>query len=142
MSTRTIQNVATETGLSADTLRYYERVGILPDIARSESGHRRFSENDIGWIKFVQCLRATGMPIEQLHQYAQLMQQGDSTARERLQLLEDHRRVIENEMRELGTALELVQGKIASYEAVLRGVTDDPPKHRPPVRRVRVRTAG
>ena len=86
--TRSIQGAATETGLSADTLRYYERIGVLPGIARTSSGHRRFSEGDIGWIKLVQCLRATGMSIQELHRYAMLMQEGDSTAEERLQLLE------------------------------------------------------
>src|SRR5215204_2498007 len=104
--TRSIQGAATETGLSADTLRYYERIGVLPGIARTSSGHRRFSEGDIGWIKLVQCLRATGMSIEELHRYAMLMQQGDSTAEERLQLLEEHRARIKHDLQELETALE------------------------------------
>jgi len=139
--TRTIQGAATETGLSADTLRYYERIGILPGIARSESGHRRFSEVDMGWIKLVQCLRATGMPIEDLHTYAVLMQQGDSTASERLQLLEGHRRRIKDDMQELTTALELVERKIAGYaELLAHGLVVEPPDHRPAPRRVRVRT--
>src|SRR5512141_2608475 len=118
----TIQRAADETGLSADTLRYYERIGILPGIARSESGHRRFSEGDLGWIRLVQCLRATGMSIEDLHRYAELMQQGDSTAPERLRLLEDHRRRIKDEMRELETALALVERKIAGYAEIAGGV--------------------
>jgi len=139
----TIQRAAAETGLSADTLRYYERIGVLPGIARSQSGHRRFSENDIGWIKLVQCLRATGMPIEDLHRYALLMQQGDSTAGERLRLLEEHRRRIRSDLRELKTALELVDHKIAGYDQMLRaGLTVEPPDHRPGPRKVRVRPAG
>src|SRR5215207_9867094 len=113
--TRTIQSAAAETGLTRDTLRYYEKIGILPGIARSESGHRRFSEDDMGWIKLVQCLRATGMPIEDLHAYAELAQQGDSTAGERLRLLHDRRRRIKEDMSELATALELVELKIAGY---------------------------
>jgi DNA-binding transcriptional MerR regulator len=141
--TMTIQRASAETGLSADTLRYYERIGVLPGIARSESGHRRFSENDIGWIKLVQCLRATGMPIEDLHRYAMLMQQGDSTAAERLRLLEDHRRRIRSDLRELKTALELVERKIAGYDHLLRaGLNVEPPEHRPSPRKVRVRSAG
>jgi DNA-binding transcriptional MerR regulator len=140
--TRTIQRASAETGVSADTLRYYERIGILPGIARSESGHRRFSDNDLGWIKLVQCLRATGMPIEDLHQYAMLMQHGDSTAAERLQLLEDHRRRINEDMRELTAALELVERKIAGYDEILaKGLTVEPPDHRPAPRKVRVRKA-
>ena len=132
---RTIQGAADETGLSADTLRYYERIGILPGIARSESGHRRFSEDDLGWIRLVQCLRATGMSIEDLHRYAQLMHEGDSTAPERLRLLDAHRRRITDEMRELETALELVERKIAGYAEIAGGVVVDPPDGRPIVRR-------
>src|SRR2546423_13785918 len=140
--TRPIQRAAAETGLSADPLRYYERIGILPGIARSGSGHRRFSEDDMGWIKLVQCLRSTGMPIEDLHRYAELMQQGDATADERLGILEAHRRRIKNEMSELGIALELVERKISGYHALLAaGLNVEPPDHRPQPRKVHLRTA-
>ena len=138
--TRSIQGAASETGLSADTLRYYERIGVLPGIARTRSGHRRFSEGDIGWIKLVQCLRATGMSIEELHRYAMLMQEGDSTAEERLQLLVEHRARIKHDLQELETALELVERKIAGYDVPLRrGLKGEPPDHRPSPRKVRVR---
>jgi len=140
--TRTIQDAAAETGVSRDTLRYYEKIGILPGIARSQSGHRRFSDDDMGWIKLVQSLRATGMPIEDLHAYAELMQQGDSTAGERLRLLHEHRRRIKADMAELSTALELVERKISGYDEVLRrGINVEPPDHRPAPRRVRLRKA-
>jgi DNA-binding transcriptional MerR regulator len=138
---RTIQDAAAETGVSRDTLRYYERIGILPGISRSKSGHRRFSDDDMGWIKLVQCLRATGMPIEDLHAYAELVQQGDATAPERLRLLQDHRHRIKEDMQELTIALELVERKIAGYDEVLaRGLNVNPPDHRPAPRRVRIRT--
>jgi DNA-binding transcriptional MerR regulator len=140
--TRTIQDASEETGVSRDTLRYYERVGILPGIARSASGHRRFSDEDMGWIKLVQCLRATGMPIEDLHAYAELAQQGDATAAERLRLLHEHKRRIEADMQELATALELVDHKIEGYDRLLADrLTEDPPDHRPKPRRVRVTSA-
>jgi DNA-binding transcriptional MerR regulator len=141
--TFSIQKASAETGLSPDTLRYYERIGVLPGVARSPSGHRRYAESDIGWIKPVQCLRATGMPIEELHRYATLIQQGDSTAEQRLELLEAHRKRITDEMRDLTTALELVDRKIAGYDALLRnGLTAAPPNRRPAPRKVRVRPAG
>jgi DNA-binding transcriptional MerR regulator len=137
---RSIQDASAETGVSRDTLRYYEKIGILPGIARSRSGHRRFTDDDMGWIKLVQCLRATGMPIEDLHAYAELMQQGDSTAGDRLRILERHRRRIKDDMAELRTALELVERKIAGYDEVLaRGLNVEPPDHRPAPRRVRMR---
>jgi DNA-binding transcriptional MerR regulator len=137
--TRTIQRAAAETGVSRDTLRYYEKIGILPGIGRSESGHRRFTDDDMGWIKLVQCLRSTGMPIEDLHAYAELVQRGDSTAAERLQLLENHRERIQGEMQELATALELVERKIAGYDRLIARGDLEPPDHRPAPRKVRVR---
>src|SRR3954454_22328106 len=103
---RSIQRAAAETGLSADTLRYYERIGILPGIGRSQSGHRRFTDDDMGWIKLVQCLRATGMPLDDLHRYAELVQEGDDTAAERLELLLAHKARIDAEMAELSIAME------------------------------------
>lgn len=137
---RTIQDASAETGVSRDTLRYYERIGILPGIARSRSGHRRFSDNDMSWIKLVQCLRATGMPIEDLHAYAELAQQGDSTAPERLRILEEHRRRIKGDMAELTSALELVERKIKGYDELLaRGLTHAPPVRKPAPRQVRIR---
>ncbi len=140
--TRTIQRAAAETGLSADTLRYYERIGILPGIGRSDSGHRRFTDDDMGWIKLVQCLRATGMPLEDLHRYAELVQEGEHTAAERLSLLEAHKDRIEAELTELRVALDLVDRKIAGYtELVAKGFDLQPPDHRPTPRRVHPRNA-
>jgi DNA-binding transcriptional MerR regulator len=137
--TRTIQRAAAETGVSRDTLRYYEKIGILPGIGRSRSGHRRFTDEDMGWIKLVQCLRATGMPIEDLHAYADLVQEGDSSAAGRLQILERHRDRIRDELQELSTALELVERKIAGYDELLaRGLKVEPPDHRPAPRKVRL----
>ena len=141
--TRTIQRAAAETGLSADTLRYYERIGILPGIGRSSSGHRRFTDDDMGWIKLVQCLRATGMPLEDLHRYAELVQEGEHTAEERLAILEAHRARIQSEMGELSIALTLVEQKISGYTAIVAQNADlTPPDHRPAPRKVRPRTAG
>jgi DNA-binding transcriptional MerR regulator len=140
--TRTIQRAAAETGLSTDTLRYYERIGILPSIGRSESGHRRFTDDDMGWIKLVQCLRATGMPLEDLHRYAELVQEGDHTASERLELLEAHKARIEAEMSELTIALGLVETKISGYAALVAKGDLEPPAHRPAPRTVRPRAAG
>jgi DNA-binding transcriptional MerR regulator len=139
--TRTIQRAALETGLTADTLRYYERIGILPGIGRSTSGHRRFTDDDMGWIKLVQCLRATGMPLEDLHRYAELVQEGEHTAAERLSLLEAHKCRIEVELAELMVALDLVDQKIDGYtQLVAKGFDLEPPDHRPAPRRVRPRS--
>ena len=111
----TIQEVSQETGLTAHTLRYYERVGLIPSVARADNGHRRYSEEDIGWIEFVKCLRSTGMPISEMQRYVELQQQGDETAGDRLRLLEGHRSRIKANMAQLQSFLEKLEGKIAYY---------------------------
>jgi DNA-binding transcriptional MerR regulator len=133
-----IQRAAAETGLSADTLRYYEKIGLLPGIARSESGHRRFSEDDLGWIRFLQRLRATGMPIEQILRYGELMRAGDHTAAERRQILESHRQSITREIGQLEEALDILDRKIAHYDALTRGEFFDCETDPLPRRRVRL----
>jgi DNA-binding transcriptional MerR regulator len=112
----TVQEASDKTGLSAHTIRYYERIGLLPSIERAENGHRRYSEDDIGWIEFLKCLRSTGMPISEMQRYVELQQAGDSTLDDRLALLEAHRRRIKAKMRELNRFLDRIEGKIGYYQ--------------------------
>jgi DNA-binding transcriptional MerR regulator len=95
----------------------------------------------MGWIKLVQCLRATGMPLEDLHRYAELVQEGEHTAHERLELLEAHKARILAEMGELKIALGLVENKISGYSRlVAKGFDLTPPDRRPSPRKVRPKT--
>jgi DNA-binding transcriptional MerR regulator len=112
----TIQEVADRTGLSAHTLRYYERIGLIHPVDRASSGHRRYSASDVGWLDFMRCLRSTGMPIREVKRYAELFAEGDRTLAERRALLEAHRRRIEDDMRELAKNLDAIKYKIAYYE--------------------------
>ncbi|MBN1814287.1 MAG: MerR family transcriptional regulator [Anaerolineae bacterium] len=112
----TVQETADKTGLSAHTIRYYERIGLIPSIERASNGHRRYSEDDIGWIEFLKCLRSTGMPISEMQRYVELQQEGDSTLHDRLALLEAHRRRIKAKIRELNSFLERIEGKIGYYQ--------------------------
>lgn len=112
----TVQQASDKTGLSAHTIRYYERIGLLPSIERASNGHRRYSEDDIGWIEFLKCLRSTGMPISEMQRYVELQQEGDSTLHGRLALLEAHRRRIKIKIRELNNFLERIEGKIGYYQ--------------------------
>jgi DNA-binding transcriptional MerR regulator len=114
----TIQQVAHQTGLSIDTLRYYERIELIEPIRRASSGHRRYSEQDIGWINLLIRLRKTGMPIARMVRFAQLRRQGLQTATERRILLEEHQAVLEQQMRELEQHMEALQYKITSYRAI------------------------
>jgi DNA-binding transcriptional MerR regulator len=111
----TIQQVAARTGLSAHTLRYYERIGLLDPVGRAESGHRRYAAADLAWLDFLTHLRATGMPIRQMREFAALLRRGPATARERRLLLEDHRRAVQGRIRALKRNLALIDEKIAYY---------------------------
>lgn len=111
----TIQQVAEATGLSEHTLRYYERIGLVHTIHRADNGHRRYTASDIGWIDFLMKLRAAGMSIQQMCEYAELQRQGDSTLGERVELLKDHRRKVEAQIAELTEHLKVISYKIEIY---------------------------
>jgi DNA-binding transcriptional MerR regulator len=112
--TYTIAEVAEVTGVSAHTLRYYERIGLL-DVGRQASGHRRFSTHDVDRIVFIGRLRATAMPIRDVQRYFALVARGTSTEQERLALLEAHRAAVRARLHELEAALDAIDHKIARY---------------------------
>jgi DNA-binding transcriptional MerR regulator len=112
-----IQQAAHETGLSEHTLRYYERVGLIEPVERAENGHRRYSPDDLGWIEFLKCLRATGMPVTQMKAYADLARQGDQTIGSRLGLLARHRRAVLRQIEELQQYLSVLDYKIEYYSS-------------------------
>lgn len=93
-----IQRVVQLTGLSAHTLRYYEKIGLLLDIARNASGHRNYSEADLVWIEFIQRLKATNMPLSEIKRFAQLRSKGDCTIDERVRMLEKHQERVQAQM--------------------------------------------
>ena len=115
----TIQQVAEDTGLTEHTLRYYERIGLIHPIPRADNGHRRYTPDDVGWIDFLNKLRATGMSIQQMQQYAELQRAGDLTLPERVEMLKDHRCQVEAHMALLNDHLDLIKSKIAYYEQVV-----------------------
>jgi DNA-binding transcriptional MerR regulator len=111
----TIAEAAAEAGVSVHTLRYYERAGLLTPIERNGSGHRRFSPEDLEWIVVCTRLRATGMPIRRIRQYADLVRAGDGNEADRLALLEAHREEVRERLREVRRHLELIDYKIDLY---------------------------
>ncbi len=113
---RTIQEAARCTGLSLHTLRYYERVGLIDPIHKADSGHRRYMARDIAWIEFLTRLRATGMPIRRMQEFAELRRKGEGTYQERRLLLEEHKRTIAREVEELLLHLDAIDKKIHAYE--------------------------
>jgi len=110
----TIGEAAQRTGLSVDTLRYYERAGLIDPVRRAPNG-RRYDEIDLLWLAFLRRLRTTGMPIAQMRRFARLRYAGDATAGERRELLEEHAGVVRNRLAELSESLEIVERKITHF---------------------------
>ena len=116
-----ISEVSQQCDVSADTLRYYERVGLLPPVNRSESGIRDYSDLDVRRVEFIKCMRTAGLPVEVLIEYYRLVQQGDETMEDRKAILVEHRAEIKARMAELQKTLDLLDYKISFYEnAVLK----------------------
>ncbi|MEU3407584.1 MerR family transcriptional regulator [Streptomyces sp. NPDC006670] len=111
----TISEVEARTGLTQHTLRWYERIGLMPHVDRSHSGQRRFSDKDLHWLAFVGKLRATGMSVADMVRYAELVREGDHTVDERRALLERTRREVLARVAELTDALDVLDFKIALY---------------------------
>ncbi|MEU5398915.1 MerR family transcriptional regulator [Streptomyces sp. NPDC005963] len=119
----TISEVADFTGLSAHTLRWYERIGLMPHVDRSHTGQRRFSNRDLEWLSLVGKLRLTGMPVADMVRYAELVRAGDRTVDERRELLARTRREVLTRIAELQGTLAVLDYKIEHY-ADLQQPTD------------------
>ncbi|MGW0410260.1 MerR family transcriptional regulator [Streptomyces collinus] len=111
----TISEVVAFTGLTAHTLRWYERIGLMPHVDRSHTGQRRYSNRDLDWLDFVTKLRLTGMPVADMVRYAELVREGDGTYSERQDLLESTRRDVVARIAELHDTLAVLDRKISFY---------------------------
>ena len=111
----TIRECAAATGTTPDTLRYYEKIGLMARIPRERNGHRRFGEDEVRWVTFLRRLHDTGMPIRRMQQYARLLRRGDSTIAERRALLQTHRDDIRVRMATLAEHLRMIDKKIQIY---------------------------
>lgn len=115
-----IAEVSKEYGLSADTLRYYERIGLLPNVTRTASGIRDYSEQDSARVQFVKCMRAASVSIEALIEYMALMDEGDATLEARKALLEEQRELVRGRIAEMQAGLDRLDYKIDNYEQTIR----------------------
>ena len=112
----TISEVSEKYAVSQDTLRYYERIGLIPPVNRSNRGIRDYEQEDCKWVEFIKCMRSAGLPIEALLEYMALIQQGDETIEARKELLIGQRRQLQARLEEMKTTLERLDYKIARYE--------------------------
>ncbi len=115
----TIAEVAKKYDISADTLRYYERIGLLPAVRRNKSGIRDYSETDCSWVEFIKCMRGAGLPIEVLIEYISLYQMGDSTVEARKELLIEERNNLVERIEKMQKTLERLNYKIENYDEVI-----------------------
>lgn len=125
----TIKKVCEKYRISPDTLRYYERIGVIPSVNRTEKGIRDYTEQDIGWVENALCMRNAGVPVEMIAEYVQLCRQGDETFLARRDLLKNARDQILRQIAKYRTELERLEYKISRYDAAIETgelVWDDP----------------
>lgn len=101
--------------ISADTLRYYERIGLVPPVTRNESGIRDYSETDCNWVQFAKCMRAAGISVESLIEYVALFGQGDATRAARKEILIEERAKLVERMQQMQATLDKLNNKIDNY---------------------------
>ncbi len=121
----TIAEVSKKYNLTQDTIRYYEKEGLIPRVPRTESGIRNFDENSCNWIEFIKCMRDAGLEIEVLKEYVRLFWQGKNTVTERKQLLEKQRNKLLEKQKNINETLERLNYKINLYDEIEKGIRKD-----------------
>ena len=116
----TIKEVCEKYGITADTLRYYEKVGVIPTVGRTKGGKRDYSEQDIGWVENAICMRSAGLPVEMLIEYVRLFQEGDGTFLARRDLLAEAREEILGQLSKYQATLDKLNYKISRYDEAIR----------------------
>ncbi len=112
----TISEVSRKFDLSADTLRYYERIGLIPRVPRNSSGIRDYGKEECGWVQFIKCMRNAGLSIEALVDYVAMFQEGDSTIKARKHLLIEQRELLAERIKDMQATLERLDKKIQVYD--------------------------
>ena len=116
----TIKEVSEKYGISQDTLRYYERVGMIPPVTRTAGGIRDYKEKDLAWVELAKCMRSAGLPVEAMIEYVRLTQEGDATIPARLQLLQEQKVHLEEQKQQLEAAMDKLDYKISRYEEAVK----------------------
>jgi DNA-binding transcriptional MerR regulator len=115
----TVARMAERTGVSAHTLRYYERAGLIRPVRRSAGNHRRYQPEDVEWLRFLLRLRETGMPISRMRRYAELREEGASTLRARMGMLADHHEHLRAQIAVLADHERALEAKVVAYEELI-----------------------
>lgn len=115
-----IGQVAAKTGLTVHTLRYYEKEGLLPFVRKSSSGLRMFSDNDLGWLSIIECLKKTGMPLKGIKQYIDWFREGDSTLPQRLEMFKQQQLKVLAQIEQFQKYLQKIDYKVRLYEEAVK----------------------
>ena len=121
----TVGEMARFLNVSASTLRYYDKEGLLPFVERSNSGIRMFSDKDYEWLKIIECLKKSGLSIKEIRSYIDMTKRGDDSLEERLQLFEERKKDVERQMRELQETLDLLKYKCRYYEMAIQDQSEE-----------------
>lgn len=124
-SSLTIKDVSQRTGLTAHTLRYYERIGLIAPVARAGGGQRRYAASDMEWLDFLLRLRTTGMPIHRMQEFSRLRSEGNVTARQRREILETHLSAVLAQVQALQKSAQVLEAKIGFYRQVEHSVSQN-----------------
>lgn len=124
----TIGDVAKMLGTAPSTLRYYDKEGLLPHMERSSGGTRVFTDEDLEWLRFIDHLKSSGMPIKEIRQFVDLYLQGDATLEERRALVHGRKEALEQEMKALQNALDFITYKCWYYDEAVKAGTAEAPR--------------
>lgn len=116
----TIREVSEKYGISQDTLRYYERIGMIPKVTRGAGGIRDYQESDLGWVELSKCMRGAGLSVESIIEYVKLCQEGDGMIPQRHKLLVSQREALMEQRRQIDLAMERLDYKIGRYEIAVK----------------------
>ena len=116
----TIKEVSEKYDIPSETLRYYERVGVIPPVTRTAGGIRDYSDTDIQWVENAKCMRAAGLPIEVIIEYLSLFREGDSTIKARLDLLSEQKEILLKQYKQLEETINRLNYKISKYQEALQ----------------------
>lgn len=120
-----IKEVSEKTGISIDNLRYYERIGLIPPVPRTESGIQNYDEMSIHWIEFAMRFKKAGVPLEAIHEYIQLALQGESTKEARREILLETKAELEKKIRDMQDTMDVINYKIDTYDQKCEPVTNE-----------------
>jgi len=116
----TIKEVCEKFDITPDTLRYYERVGVIPEVHRTNGGIRDFTDEDVAWVENAICMRSAGVPVEMLIEYVKLYQEGDGTFQARRDVLEEARQEVQKNIEKYQATLDRLNFKISRYDVAIK----------------------